>query len=65
MSYIAGASAIEEKRPDYRGHPGAMIAVASVVGAPRVTAAGRHVRKAPGLAIAVADAELASPIEKQ
>ena len=42
-----------------------MIAVASVVGAPRVTAAGRHVRKAPGLAIAVADAELASPIEKQ
>jgi hypothetical protein len=51
------------KRPDYRGHPGVMIAVASVAGAPRVTAAGRHVRKAPGLAIAVADAELASQIE--
>lgn len=53
------------KRPDYRGHPRVMIAVASVVGAPRVTAAGRHVRKAPGLAVAVADAEMASQIEKQ
>ena len=53
------------KRPDYRGHPGVMIAVASVVGAPRMTAAGRHVGEAPGLAITVADAALASQIEKQ
>ena len=53
------------KRPDYRGHPGVMIAVASVVGAPRVTAAGRHVGAAPSLAIAVAHAGLASQIEKQ
>ncbi len=42
-----------------------MIAVASVVDAPRVTAAGRHVRKASGLAIAVADAELASQDREQ
>ena len=53
------------KRPDYQGHPGVMIAVASVVGTPRVTTAGRHVLKAPGLAIAVAAAELAGQIEKQ
>jgi hypothetical protein len=63
MSYIASASAIEESGLTTEDIPGVMIAVASVVGAPRVTTAGRHVLKAPDLAIAVADAELAGQIE--
>jgi len=37
---------------------GIMIAVAPVVGAPRVMAAGGHILRALGLAIAVSDAEL-------
>jgi hypothetical protein len=36
-----------------------MIAVAPVVGAPRVMAAGGHILRALGIAIAVADAEAA------
>ena len=38
---------------------GVMIAVAPVVGAPRVMAAGGHILRALGIAIAVADAEMA------
>jgi hypothetical protein len=37
-----------------------MIAVAPVVGAPRVMSAGGHILRALGIAVAVADAELAA-----
>ena len=41
-----------------------MIAVAPVVGGPRVMAAGGHILKALGFAIAVADAEM-SELDEQ
>lgn len=59
MSYFANASAIEESGLSTDDIQGVMIAVAPVVGAPRVVAAGGHILRALGIAIAVADAELA------
>ena len=59
MSWFANAAAIEESGLTIEDIQGVMIAVAPVVGAPRVMAAGGHVLRALGIAIAVADAEIA------
>ena len=59
MSWFANAAAIEESGLTTDDIQGIMIAVAPVVGAPRVMAAGGHILRALGIAIAVADAEIA------
>jgi alkylhydroperoxidase/carboxymuconolactone decarboxylase family protein YurZ len=59
MSYFANAAAIEESGLTTEDIQGIMIAVAPVVGAPRVMSAGGHILRALGIAIAVADAEIA------
>ena len=60
ISYFANASAIEESGLTTEDIQGVMIAVAPVVGAPRVMSAGGHILRALGIAIAVAEAELAA-----
>jgi alkylhydroperoxidase/carboxymuconolactone decarboxylase family protein YurZ len=59
MSYFASAAAIEESGMTAEDIQGVMIAVAPVVGAPRVMSAGGHILRALGIAIAVTDAEMA------
>ena len=59
MSWFANAAAVEESGLTTDDIQGIMIAVAPVVGAPRVMAAGGHILRALGIAIAVADAEIA------
>ena len=59
MSWFANAAAIEESGLTTDDIQGVMIAVAPVVGAPRVMSAGGHILRALGIAIAVADAEIA------
>ena len=59
VSWFATASAIEESGLTTEDITGVMIAVAPVVGAPRVMAAGGHILRALGIAIAVTDVELA------
>jgi alkylhydroperoxidase/carboxymuconolactone decarboxylase family protein YurZ len=59
MSYFANASAIEQSGLTTDDIQGVMIAVAPVVGAPRVMAAGGHILRALGIAITVAEAEMA------
>ena len=58
MSWFANAAAIEESGLTTEDIQGVMIAVAPVVGAPRVMAASGHILRALGIAIAVADAEI-------
>ncbi len=58
ISWIANASAVTESGLTVDDIQGIMIAVAPVVGAPRVMAAGGHILQALGLAIAVSDAEM-------
>ena len=60
ISYFANASAIEESGLTEEEIQGVMIAVAPVVGAPRVMSAGGHILRALGIAIAVAEAEMAA-----
>jgi alkylhydroperoxidase/carboxymuconolactone decarboxylase family protein YurZ len=60
VSYFVNASAIEESGLSTEDIQGVMIAVAPVVGAPRVMAAGGHILRALGIAVAVAEAELAA-----
>jgi alkylhydroperoxidase/carboxymuconolactone decarboxylase family protein YurZ len=60
VSYFANAAAIEESGLTTQDVQGVMIAVAPVVGAPRVMSAGGHILRALGIAVAVADAELAA-----
>jgi alkylhydroperoxidase/carboxymuconolactone decarboxylase family protein YurZ len=60
VSYLATASAIQESGLTADDLQGVMIAVAPVVGAPRVMAAGGHIVRALGIAIAVAEAEIAA-----
>ena len=57
-SYLANASAVERARLTATDIEGVMIAVAPVVGTPRVTSAAGHVLRALGFAIAVGDAEM-------
>lgn len=64
LSYVANAAAIEESGITADEIQGVMIAVAPVVGAPRVTSAGGHILRALGIAVAVADAELAAEVSQ-
>ena len=59
VSYFASAAAIEESGMTTEDIQGVMIAIAPVVGAPRVMSAGGHILRALGIAVAVAEAELA------
>jgi alkylhydroperoxidase/carboxymuconolactone decarboxylase family protein YurZ len=59
VSWFANAAAVQESGLTAEDIQGVMIAVAPVVGAPRVKAAGGHILRALGIAIAVADAEAA------
>ena len=59
ISWYATAPAIEESGMTAEDIQGVMIAVAPVVGGPRVMAAGGHILRALGIAIAVTDAEMA------
>ena len=59
MSWFANAAAVQESGLTIDDIQGIMIAVAPVVGAPRVMAASGHILRALGIAIAVADAEIA------
>jgi len=58
MSWFANAAAVQESGLTIDDIQGIMIAVAPVVGAPRVMAASGHILRALGIAIAVADAEI-------
>jgi alkylhydroperoxidase/carboxymuconolactone decarboxylase family protein YurZ len=59
VSYLANAGAAEESGVTADDIQAVMIGVAPVVGAPRVVSAGGHILRALGLAIAVAESELA------
>jgi hypothetical protein len=58
-SYLANASAAERAGLTAEDVEGVMIAVAPVVGTPRVVSAAGHIFRALGFAIAVSDAEIA------
>jgi alkylhydroperoxidase/carboxymuconolactone decarboxylase family protein YurZ len=60
ISYFASASAIEESGLTTEDIQGVMIAVAPVTGAPRVMSAGGHILRALGIAVAVAESEMAA-----
>jgi alkylhydroperoxidase/carboxymuconolactone decarboxylase family protein YurZ len=60
LSYFLNASAIEQSGLTQEEIQGVMIAVAPVVGAPRVVSAGAHIFRALGIAVAVAETELAA-----
>jgi len=60
ISYFVSASAIEESGLTAEDIQGVMIAVAPVTGAPRVMAAGGHILRALGIAVAVAESEMAA-----
>ena len=60
LSYVANAAAIEESGITTEEIQGVMIAVAPVVGAPRVMSAGGHILRALGIAVAVAEADMAA-----
>jgi alkylhydroperoxidase/carboxymuconolactone decarboxylase family protein YurZ len=64
LSYVANAAAFEESGITADEIQGVMIAVAPVVGAPRVMSAGGHILRALGIAVAVADADLAAEISE-
>jgi alkylhydroperoxidase/carboxymuconolactone decarboxylase family protein YurZ len=60
ISYFISASAIEESGMTTEDIQGVMIAVAPVTGAPRVMSAGGHILRALGIAVAVAESEMAA-----
>jgi len=60
ISYFVSASAIEQSGMTAEDIQGVMIAVAPVTGAPRVMAAGGHILRALGIAVAVAESEMAA-----
>jgi alkylhydroperoxidase/carboxymuconolactone decarboxylase family protein YurZ len=64
LSYIANAAAVTDAGLTIEDVQGVMIAVAPVVGTPRVMAAGGHIVRALGLAIAVAEEELADELDE-
>lgn len=63
-SYLMNAGAAEESGVTADDIQGVMIGIAPVVGAPRVVSAGGKILRALGLAIAVAEAELAGSDEE-
>jgi alkylhydroperoxidase/carboxymuconolactone decarboxylase family protein YurZ len=65
LSWYATAPAIEESGMTAEDIQGVMIAVAPVVGGPRVMAAGGHIMRALGIAIAVTEAEMADEISQE
>lgn len=65
VSWFANAAAIEESGLTAEDVQGIMIAVAPVVGGPRVAAAAGHILRALGFAIAVSDAEMAELADEQ
>jgi alkylhydroperoxidase/carboxymuconolactone decarboxylase family protein YurZ len=64
MTYIANAQAVTEAGLTIEDVQGVMIAVAPVVGTPRVMAAGGHILQALGMAIAVSEAEAADELDE-
>ena len=64
LSYVANAAAMEESGITADEIQGVMIAVAPVVGGPRVMSAGGHILRALGIAVAVADADLAAEVSQ-
>ena len=58
-SYLANAQAVTEAGLTAEDIQGVMIAIAPVVGTPRVVSAGGQILRALGFAIAVGDAEMA------
>jgi carboxymuconolactone decarboxylase family protein len=64
LSWIANSSAITEAGLTLDDVQGVMIAVAPIVGTPRVMAAGGHILQALGMAIAVAEAEMADELDE-
>jgi alkylhydroperoxidase/carboxymuconolactone decarboxylase family protein YurZ len=63
-SYLANAGVAEESGVTADDLQAVMIAVAPVVGSPRVVSAGGKILRALGLAVAVADAEMADDGEE-
>jgi Carboxymuconolactone decarboxylase family len=63
ISYIANAPAVTEAGLTVEDVQGVMIAVAPVVGTARVMAAGGHILRALGMAIAVSEAETADEVD--
>lgn len=63
LSYLANAPVAEEAGVTAEDIQGIMIAVAPVVGSPRVVAAGGHIFRALGMAIAVAEADAEAELE--
>jgi len=61
ISYFVNAAAIEESGITTEEIQGVMIAVAPVVGAPRVMSAGGHILRALGIAVAVLLAPIGMP----
>src|SRR5882757_7891217 len=64
VSYFVNDSAIQESGLTAEDIQGVMIAIAPVVGAPRVMSAGGHILRALGIAVAVADADLAAEVSQ-
>jgi len=64
MSWIANSSAITEAGLTLDDVQGVMIAVAPVVGTTRVMAAGGHILRALGMAIAVAEADMDDELDE-
>jgi alkylhydroperoxidase/carboxymuconolactone decarboxylase family protein YurZ len=62
-SYLANASAVEQAGLTAEDIEGVMIAVAPVVGTPRVMSAAGQILRALGFAIAVGDAEMGEQAE--
>jgi alkylhydroperoxidase/carboxymuconolactone decarboxylase family protein YurZ len=60
ISYFINAPAIQESGLTQQEIEGVMIAVAPVVGTPRVMSAGTHILRALGIAVSVAETELAA-----
>ena len=60
ISYFVSASAFEESGLTTEDIQGVMIAVAPVAGAPRVMSAGGHILRALGIAVAVAESDMAA-----
>jgi alkylhydroperoxidase/carboxymuconolactone decarboxylase family protein YurZ len=65
ISYFVSASAIEQSGMTAEDIQGVMIAVAPVSGAPRVMSAGGHILRALGIAVAVAESEMAAEDSEQ
>jgi hypothetical protein len=65
ISWFANAGPIEEAGLTSADVEGILIAVAPLVGTARVMAAGGHILRALGFAIAVADAEIEAALEEE